>query len=129
VAQEEPKWRVRPSKAAILKGFDEEAYGELFPEAAGGAAPLADSDDEGGGKPGEGPEGAAGAAAGKAGKKGAAGAAAGGGGKDDANKIHTQVQAIQKVFEEKGYGHEAAFKKERKLDVGATPARAKRLKL
>jgi hypothetical protein len=108
----------------MLKGFEEEAYGELFPEAAGGGVQLADSDDEGGGKPGEGPEGAA---AGKGGKKGAAAAA--GGGNNDANKLNTQVQAIQKVFADKGYGHEAAFKKERKLDVGATPARAKRLKL
>jgi hypothetical protein len=131
----------------MLKGFDDEAYGEFFPEAAIG---IGEDDDE----PLAKGKGAAGAAAGgEGGAEGgeAAGAGAGGGlsrrerrkamqggggggGIDESErklnqKLHKQVQQMQGVFKEKGWGNEAAFRKEDKFDaVAATPAR-KRIRL
>jgi hypothetical protein len=55
--QEVPKWRVVSKPGAMLKGFDDEAYGEFFPEAAIG---IGEDDDE----PLAKGKGAAGAAAG-----------------------------------------------------------------
>jgi hypothetical protein len=126
----------------MLKGFDDEAYGEFFPEAAIG---IGEDDDEPLAK-GKGAA-AAGAEGGAEGAEGGAAAGGlsrrerrkalqggGGGGVDESErkmsqKLNKQVQQMQGVFKEKGWGNEAAFRKEDKFDaVAATPAR-KRIRL
>jgi hypothetical protein len=116
----------------VIKGFKPEAYDECFPETAVDGDPLADSDDEVEGKGAKGAKGEAGeegegAAAGKAawGKRGAGMNTE----QRRTQKLDGQLQQIKRVFNEKGYGNEGAFKKERHLEVGATPMRSKRIKL
>jgi hypothetical protein len=144
--QEVPKWRVVSKPGEMLKGFDDEAYGEFFPEAAIG---IGEDDDEPlvkGKGAAAGPEGEGGAEGGEAAGAGAAGglsrrerrkamqAGGGGGGIDESErklsqKLNKQVQQMQGVFKEKGWGNEGAFRKEDKFDaVAATPAR-KRIRL
>jgi hypothetical protein len=138
--EELPKWRVVNKPGQALKGFDDEAYGEFFPEAAIG---IGEDDDE---PLAKGKGAAAAAGGGEAGAEGAEGAGlsrrerrkamqgGGGGGIDDSErklsqKLNKQVQQMQGVFKEKGWGNEAAFRKEEKFDaVAATPAR-KRIRL
>jgi hypothetical protein len=99
----------------------DDAYGEFFPE-MGGAA-LADEEEEEGGKK----KGAAGAAGAEGGKEGAEkGARRPGAMTDDRRreqKLDGQLGKIKQLFEEKGFGNQAAFKKPDRLEVGATPAR------
>jgi len=130
--EELPKWR---APAKVIKGFKPEAYDECFPEMGGFGDPLADSDDEAEGK---GAKGAKGVPGEEGEKEAAAGAGKAGGGRKGAamsgeqrrnQKLDGQLQQIKRVFNEKGYGNEGAFKKERHLEVGATPMRNKRLKL
>jgi hypothetical protein len=123
------------AKAGGLKGFAEDAYEECFPSLADGfedeeeldpkkakaAAAAAAAAEKGGGV--------------KGGKGGAGGpAAAGGGGLDDMekklhHKLSREVHQMQGIFKDKGWGNDAAFKKEDRLDsVAATPAR-KRLRI
>jgi hypothetical protein len=122
------------AKAGSLKGFAEDAYEECFPSLADGfedeeeldpkaakaAAAAAAAAERGGG--------------GKGGKGGPAAAGGAGGGLDDAekklhHKLSREVHQMQGLFKDKGWGNDAAFKKEDKLDsVAATPAR-KRLRI
>lgn len=80
------------------------------------------------------PETKAGAKGGAAAASGGKGGGAKGGGADDAErkmkgKLHREVQQMQGIFQEKGWGSEAAFRKPERLDaVAATPSR-KRLRI
>jgi hypothetical protein len=87
-------------------------------KAAAAAAAAAEKEKGGGGKGGRG-----------GGREGGAG-----GGLDDMekklhHKLSREVHQMQGIFKDKGWGNDAAFKKEDKLDaVAATPAR-KRLRI
>ena len=123
---EQPKWRVSTKpRAAAAAGFADEAYAECFPSMTDYS--LVEDDE----LPAETKAGAKAAAA--TGAKGAAGKG-GGGGTDDAErkmkgKLHREVQQMQGIFKEKGWGSEAAFRKPERLDaVAATPSR-KRLRI
>lgn len=137
-AQEQPKWRVstKPGAGAssALKGFADDAYAECFPT----MADYGEVDDEElDPKKAKAAEAAAAAAergkGGRGGKDGGAGGPAGGG-MDDMDrklkqKLSREVQQMQGIFKDKGWGNDAAFKKEDRLDaVAATPAR-KRLRI
>lgn len=135
---DEKKWRpTKPSEASkqALSGFADDAYAECFPEYHDVAAELADSDDEGAPPAAQGGNAAgtavAAAAGPGAGRAGAAAAAAGGGGKGDLggrkkeHKLDGQLHKIQRMFVDKGYGNEAAFKKQAALEIEATPSRKK----
>lgn len=137
-AQEQPKWRVstKPgSSSGALKGFADDAYAECFPT----MADYGEGDDDEELDPKKAKAEAAAAAAaergGGGGKgKGAGGGGGAGGGMDDMerklkHKLSREVQQMQGIFKDKGWGNDAAFKKEDKLDaVAATPAR-KRLRI
>lgn len=137
-AQEQPKWRVSTKPGAssgALKGFADDAYAECFPT----MADYGEGDDEELDPKKAKAEAAAAAAAergggGKGGGKGGGGAGGAGGSMDDMerklkHKLSREVQQMQGIFKDKGWGNDAAFKKEDKLDaVAATPAR-KRLRI
>lgn len=141
-AAEQPKWRVNTkpgaSGAAALQGFADDAYAECFPSMADYGVVDDDDDDPKKAKAAAAAAAAAGgeggaAAAGGAGGKGKRGGAAGGAELDPEKKLHhklsREVQQMQGIFKDKGWGNDAAFKKEDKLDsVAATPAR-KRLRI
>jgi hypothetical protein len=146
--QEQPKWRVstKPGSSAALKGFADDAYMECFPTMAeyGGeddeeldpkkakAAAAAEAAAAAGAAGGEGGRGG-GERGGKGGRGGGEPGGAGGG-MDDMDrklkqKISREVQQMQGIFKDKGWGNDNAFKKEDRLDaVAATPQR-KRLRL
>jgi hypothetical protein len=127
VSAVEEKWRPQRKELsaqtkALLKSMGEDAYGEFFPE-TGGAAPGSDdeAEEEGGGKK----KGAAAAAEGGEGS-GAKGPAKPGAMTDERRreqKLDGQLGKIKQLFQDKGFGNEAAFKKPEKLEVAATPAR------
>jgi len=106
-AAEEPKWRVRRSKAEERAvDFVDDAYGEYYPMAAAFEAPTIEEDEE----PVEG----------KA-AKGAAGAAPGApknekeAARETKQKLNSQLQKIEHIMKEKGHDHSGAF--------GKTPSR------
>lgn len=137
--QEQPKWRVptKPSAAgaSTLQGFADEAYAECFPTMADYG--VVDDDEELDPKKAKAAAAAAAAAekgGGKGGRGGPGAAAGAGGGLDDMekklnHKLSREVHQMQGIFKDKGWGNDAAFKKEDRLDaVAATPAR-KRLRI
>jgi len=121
VPEEAPKWvapkpkQVSAATKALLKTMGEDAYSEFFPEA--GAAAGSDDEGEEGTKK-EGAEGTAAAGGAKKGKPGAMSDV-----KRKEQKLDGQLGKIKQMFEEKGFGNEAAFKKQDRLEVGQTPMR------
>lgn len=135
-----PKWRVVKKPGSELKGFADEAYAEFFPSMLEMGVAEDDDEKQKGVKPGEAaPDGAgavaaAGRGGGRGGGRGRGGrGGGGGGGTDDVErkmnqKLGRDLNQLQGVFKDKGWGQEA-FKKPDRLDaVAATPAR-KRIRL
>lgn len=137
--QQQPKWRAStkpggPGGSTALQGFADEAYAECFPSMADYGVVEDDEEED----PKKAKAAAAAAAAGGAGgtgaERGGRGGRGGGGGMDDMekklnHKLSREVHQMQGIFKDKGWGNDAAFKKEDRLDaVAATPAR-KRLRI
>lgn len=130
---DQPKWRVssKPGGASAgLQGFADEAYAECFPSMADYGVVEDEEEDP---KKAKAAAAAAAAAGGAAGGKGGRGGGSGSGMDDMERKLNhklsREVQQMQGIFKDKGWGSDAAFKKEDKLDaVAATPAR-KRLRI
>jgi len=140
--QQQPKWRASTKPGApggsttALQGFADEAYAECFPS----MADYGVVEDDEGEDPKKAKAAAAAAAAGGGGggagaeRGGKGGRGGGAGGMDDMekklkHKLSREVHQMQGIFKDKGWGNDAAFKKEDRLDaVAVTPAR-KRLRI
>ncbi|GBF92127.1 hypothetical protein Rsub_04474 [Raphidocelis subcapitata] len=110
---------------ALLRQMGDEAYGEYFPEAGAGIGGDDEEEEEGAGakKKGAAAAGGAGAAAGGAEAEGKARPGAMSEDKRRDQKLDGQLGKIKQLFQDKGFGNEAAFKKPDRLEVAATPAR------